>query len=1551
MKGAKRKSDGIPPEGHASDRAENAPTARIEPSRKIIDYRELIEHSTKGFMGRNWVREAVDEFLEASGPRTCLILGEPGSGKTAFMADLVSRRHYPHHFIGKGSLSVLETSRDWTDPVRFAESIGYQLLRDYGGWVMDWEAWGIHVDQRVQGLEGLLTGAHIGTFQAQPRTEDHPLLTVQQEVERFGAAAQMVGVFIEKFVMDVEQVVRQLVAVPMRRICERYPDVQVVLVVDGLDEAEDYSNSATNIKISILRLLPGGEGPANVRLIASSRSGGHLTNDFKASCKIIWLSEDETGQCVQNAIEDARAYLDKLAIERPVAEMLARQSLSPHQFSTRVASASRGNFLYLYHYAQGLRDGDEALLDLEKLPQGLYGIYGDFLTRIAKEGGDLSWDMDYKPVLGVLAVAREPLTRPQIAGFSGVQPGTVGTILSRLKQFLDTTDQARDRRYAFYHMSFGEYLISEENEDYIDGITANTQIAGFYQRKYGKDLKKLLLDPYAHRYFTRHMADAGQWEPLRNLVTGFEPRGDQQDQPWSSARYAVEGSYTGYRSDLRLLWDWSREQQDIALSLRCALINTSIHSLSGRTGVELLVSLATIGLPEGRWSVATALEHVRQMGEGWRKTYELELLANSGLRIPGALGLEITDELMTVEDRACSLAVLASHLDEQDYPHALSLIQSLPPDGPRAYVLATFSPYLPSALIAQAIFLAREIDEPGLRAYALAGYVRHLPGAEVDQVCSEVINLAQQSRDPLALARVLMTLGSYLSADLFPAILSLAYAVPKPEGRFFAIAALAPYLPADRQLSVYADALGVIDGFRVMNMVGAFLGPGLPSPVEEHDPKRRGVFAKILDTTNDQPPALAPQDALAELAPVIPIGLLPRFLRMTFRYGESGFSVLASLFPSLPADLQARVSEEALQVLLTFDSSERRATNLGVVAPYLSPSNLLKALEETRAISEVEARALALVSLWPSLSQETQGSILEETLSAIRSISDPSWRTPLLIKLLHSCPPERREEIATETLTTARTIDAPEFRNNALLATARYLPGNQQPFIVAEALAAARRIEDGGSQSRLLTALAPFLPPDQSGEVRARAFSAAHDNDFLMDKFSNLAISADYLPDAQRQAQGFLEALAVARRSVDIGDRVKMLAALAPYVADDLICEVYDEALGDARALTNDWDVSKALSALAPHLPEVLLPKALAIARAIPTQPWPTWRADALVTLASRLPEDQRVEILQEALEIVPIRYDDWARAEALEKMTPMLPPALLSHALALARRLKTIWARTHALIALLPRTATEEQGVLCREIFDTVRKIDDDERRARALMKVLPYLALIREEDMYLQALQTAHGIRSKKMRAEVLLSLLPYLPKPHVLLVCREILALVRAQDSAILPEEDDVQSSFDAAWRAETLVALSPFLPDEQIPTIYAEVLTSVRVIRHVNAQVTSLLELIPRLPIGEQLDHLLEVLQFGCTNPFSDSGSLTEVLAVLAPHLAARAGSSANQDELLLTAWEDVIAILSGSERSTFLGYLTALVPWLAALVEPQVVSDVTEAVEEVCDCWP
>jgi hypothetical protein len=81
----------IPPKMDIS----NAPPAIRE---KIRSFDLLIARKTEGFVGRQWLFDAIDSFTEKEGRGYVQILGDPGIGKTTLIAEMVKRHRHPHHF-------------------------------------------------------------------------------------------------------------------------------------------------------------------------------------------------------------------------------------------------------------------------------------------------------------------------------------------------------------------------------------------------------------------------------------------------------------------------------------------------------------------------------------------------------------------------------------------------------------------------------------------------------------------------------------------------------------------------------------------------------------------------------------------------------------------------------------------------------------------------------------------------------------------------------------------------------------------------------------------------------------------------------------------------------------------------------------------------------------------------------------------------------------------------------------------------------------------------------------------------------------------------------------------------------------------------------------------------------------------------------------------------------------------------------------------------------------------------------------------------------------
>lgn len=87
-------------------------------------YRFDVEERTEGFVGRQHVFKAIEDFLTGSPGGYLMITADPGMGKTTLLAEYVRRNHCIAHFNVRGQ-GIVEISK-------FLESICAQLIVDFG---------------------------------------------------------------------------------------------------------------------------------------------------------------------------------------------------------------------------------------------------------------------------------------------------------------------------------------------------------------------------------------------------------------------------------------------------------------------------------------------------------------------------------------------------------------------------------------------------------------------------------------------------------------------------------------------------------------------------------------------------------------------------------------------------------------------------------------------------------------------------------------------------------------------------------------------------------------------------------------------------------------------------------------------------------------------------------------------------------------------------------------------------------------------------------------------------------------------------------------------------------------------------------------------------------------------------------------------------------------------------------------------------------------------------------------------------------------------------
>lgn len=72
--------------------------ASLNVSDYIRDYTWFIDEKTRGFKGRQWVFDAVNCFLNEKPRGYFFIVGDPGIGKSALVAQMIKQNGYVHHF-------------------------------------------------------------------------------------------------------------------------------------------------------------------------------------------------------------------------------------------------------------------------------------------------------------------------------------------------------------------------------------------------------------------------------------------------------------------------------------------------------------------------------------------------------------------------------------------------------------------------------------------------------------------------------------------------------------------------------------------------------------------------------------------------------------------------------------------------------------------------------------------------------------------------------------------------------------------------------------------------------------------------------------------------------------------------------------------------------------------------------------------------------------------------------------------------------------------------------------------------------------------------------------------------------------------------------------------------------------------------------------------------------------------------------------------------------------------------------------------------------------
>ena len=293
-------------------------------------------------------------------------------------------------------------------------------------------------------------------------------------------------------------------------------------MVDALDEADDLLRGRNPL------LLPD-DLPHGVYVVLTHKHGDYpLVTTPRTPITEYTISWNDLAQQA-----DIEAFIRRQA-ERPEVRRVLVEATPPipvERFVTVLQEVSQGNFKYLNYVIEDIaaREAGFDSLDLDTLPRGLKNYYEQFLARmeqqVSREDAK-AWHSLYRPVIALLAAAKEPVTVDWLAHLVGRPAEEVrDQALKRRRRLLSQERWKEQRAWRMVHQSFADFLAETEREYWRE---THARIADRYLSIWGRLEAGLpgLQDParrdaddcYGLRHLAIHLKEAGRVDKLHDLL-------------------------------------------------------------------------------------------------------------------------------------------------------------------------------------------------------------------------------------------------------------------------------------------------------------------------------------------------------------------------------------------------------------------------------------------------------------------------------------------------------------------------------------------------------------------------------------------------------------------------------------------------------------------------------------------------------------------------------------------------------------------------------------------------------------------------------------------------------------------------------------------------------------------------------------------------------------------------------------------------------------------------------------------------------------------------
>jgi hypothetical protein len=1171
-------------------------------------------HDPRAFVGRQWLVNEVARFREDEDRRHLIIVGEPGSGKSAFIAYLAAAWNCPYHFIRVDSKDAVTG----LSPQAFLISIGAQLAQRYGPEIFARMERSTTVYAGLTDGSAEVIGRTIGRLYTLPFLEDDARITVQSGVAR--GNARIIGEQVRELhnsalSLDVGTLLHVALLDPLAKLRAIAPRERVLILIDALDEASQHPHS------NILDSIPRAEDsalPSNLRLLMTSRPGDHLAV-FRDADQL--RLDDSSRGYDQASRRDTRAYIEKRLGEPPLAGIAAALPAGEVQhFSDEVQKRSSGNFLYLFHLLNELAAevGKGEPFASVPIPKNLDEIYKFFAVKRIRQGVSLDvWKKIYLPIIGILSVVREPIGRDLLARLAVVDIEDVDFVTAGLTQFLDVHTDESGRRFGIYHADFGEYLLDpKRNRDFpLEARSLHRRIADSLFTGVGR---RNLAEPYALRHLANHLLAAGASTELHDLLVSGSTKIE-----WAEAHYLHSGSYLGYLDDLALAANAAlAEPNGLLRVVRYTLIESSIRAVAANLSVPLLLLLGKTSY----WSWPQLLEHVRvgqwqaltsliplvplvhldavlsavsQLTDDQTRAHALQALLNPGRWLWTVENVEaVSESALGIKNAGLRARVLAnlaavapagdsrtamtrralegaasnlsdwrdviSNLPVGFINEAFAIAQTIQNEFNRAGGLGELLPLgaTPSVILGELL----AIKSPWPRAEGLARFLEHVP---IEQrgwlpyrglwLCRKFSNSYDHVR---AVSKFLPFVPPRIRKFLTMRAVREAQQIASPADRWVALRMLVQHVPAADQQKVIVYALDTI---------GLLADPqarfrGTLALLEQTPAESRiEVAAKAFERLDELAGTYDRHSSLYQLAALVPEAMLGKVLERVGRQ-EGNWSQQDAALAVIAPRLKGNLLEEAKAIVLGIPDELQRSRMLASLARHPSMECRRWIIETVGKLSSEHWRADALVAIASKLPE-----LRSEILEAARDILDAYPRAKALVALLNLMPETERRALIPEALRAAKAIPYTNTRAERMAEIGLHLEGNEALALATEAIQTSREV---GGYSAALQHLSSFF----------ERLDGATQSDLVADLLSLLEGLDDR--DAGRFVRGVAAALSAecdetAQRHVLTtisrlpgAERGWALKELAGCIREELVDAVYQIACD----LPNEFDRTQLLS-------------------------------------------------------------------------------------------------------------------------------------------------------------------------------------------------------------------------------------------------------------------------------------------------------------------------------------------------------------------------------------